>query len=231
MKERFPWGRILAEALAIVASILLALAIDAWWDSRQARRAESAFLVDIHAEFTQNRTRLEAVIEGQRRRVELYRVVMREAGPGAEGLSSDSLKAIVRSAYLNPGFYPRTDALERGTAGAGLDLIQDPGLRRGISGFWDSYGHYFRNQARYADVLSEPEVLFETGTLVLRDYPEVPGMGETEMWSDSLSQDQANALKFYAYAQFLAELVASQGAEMLVDVDSLVAEIEAHQAR
>jgi hypothetical protein len=35
-----PWFRIAAEGAVVVASILLAFAIDAWWDERLERRAE-----------------------------------------------------------------------------------------------------------------------------------------------------------------------------------------------
>jgi hypothetical protein len=48
-KEEIPWNRIAIEAAAIVASILIAFALDAWWDRSQAR--------------IQNRERLAAVLE------------------------------------------------------------------------------------------------------------------------------------------------------------------------
>ncbi len=39
-----PWLRILVEGVVIVGSILLAFAIDAWWDGRQDRTQEQAYL-------------------------------------------------------------------------------------------------------------------------------------------------------------------------------------------
>ncbi len=47
--EEIPWKRISIEAVAIVGSILIAFALDAWWDRSQAR--------------VQNRERLAAVLE------------------------------------------------------------------------------------------------------------------------------------------------------------------------
>jgi type II secretory pathway pseudopilin PulG len=41
------WPRILAEGVAIVVSILLAFAIDRWWDARQARQEEIAALTPL----------------------------------------------------------------------------------------------------------------------------------------------------------------------------------------
>jgi hypothetical protein len=43
--RRLPWRRIIAEGLAIVASILLAFAIDAWWGRVNQASAEQALLV------------------------------------------------------------------------------------------------------------------------------------------------------------------------------------------
>jgi hypothetical protein len=49
------WIRLSVEASAIVASILLAFAIDAWWAEQQDRRAENEVLNRLHEEFTLNR--------------------------------------------------------------------------------------------------------------------------------------------------------------------------------
>ena len=44
------WPKIVAEGVAIVASILLAFAIDRWWDARQARQEEIAALTPLLSE-------------------------------------------------------------------------------------------------------------------------------------------------------------------------------------
>jgi hypothetical protein len=45
------WPRIVAEGAAIVASILLAFAIDAWWQDRQVRQEEQEILRGLQEEF------------------------------------------------------------------------------------------------------------------------------------------------------------------------------------
>jgi len=52
--QSIPWNRIAIEATAIVVSILLAFAIDAWWDNRQNRAEEQRILVSLRAEFERN---------------------------------------------------------------------------------------------------------------------------------------------------------------------------------
>jgi len=53
--QRINWARILAEAIAIVASILLAFGIDAAWDLRGDRRREESYLLRLRTEFRDNR--------------------------------------------------------------------------------------------------------------------------------------------------------------------------------
>ena len=53
------WNRIAAEGVAIVISILLAFAIDAWWDGRKDRLEEQEILVGLEVEFVDLRSRLD----------------------------------------------------------------------------------------------------------------------------------------------------------------------------
>ncbi len=57
-KQRMPWVRIGAEGLTIIASILLAFAIDAWWTNRVERDVEAEELARLYDEFSTNRTRI-----------------------------------------------------------------------------------------------------------------------------------------------------------------------------
>ena len=52
------WRRLFAEGAVIVASILLAFAIDAWWDGRQQRAAEREALAGLTVDFEANAGRL-----------------------------------------------------------------------------------------------------------------------------------------------------------------------------
>jgi len=56
---KVPWVRVFAEGLVIVASILLALAADAWWQTRQDREIERdalrLILVDLAVDTLETR--------------------------------------------------------------------------------------------------------------------------------------------------------------------------------
>ena len=53
------WGLLLTEMVLIVASILLAFALDSWWDERRDRLEEQAILHGLREEFLLNRSMLE----------------------------------------------------------------------------------------------------------------------------------------------------------------------------
>jgi len=52
--QAIPWARLSAEAAAIVLSILVAFAIDAWWDRSQEERQLVATLETLEAEFAEH---------------------------------------------------------------------------------------------------------------------------------------------------------------------------------
>jgi hypothetical protein len=65
-----PWKRIGVEAVAIVVSILLAFAIDAWWDERQERQDEIEILERLLLELSVNIERIENFIVRGNRKIE-----------------------------------------------------------------------------------------------------------------------------------------------------------------
>ena len=53
--QKLPWKRLFAEGTAIVLSILLAFAIDAWWEDRSDQQAEQLLFQRLKADFTEIR--------------------------------------------------------------------------------------------------------------------------------------------------------------------------------
>ena len=62
-KQNISWKRLSIEAAAIVASILLAFAIDAWWDESQQRQHLQSVLTGLEAAFSENVTLIDENIE------------------------------------------------------------------------------------------------------------------------------------------------------------------------
>ena len=57
--EKIPWKRLSIEAAAIVTSILLAFAIDAWWDERVSHGRSVAQLNTLSTEFVEVQSQLQ----------------------------------------------------------------------------------------------------------------------------------------------------------------------------
>ena len=53
MTQKIAWSRTLAEGAAILASILPAFWIDAWWDGREEDELSQSYLLGLREEFTQ----------------------------------------------------------------------------------------------------------------------------------------------------------------------------------
>jgi len=60
--QKIPWSRLAVEATAIVASILLAFAIDAWWADREIDQWQSAQLRALREEFSTNLEGLSTIV-------------------------------------------------------------------------------------------------------------------------------------------------------------------------
>jgi hypothetical protein len=62
-KQKISWKRLAIEAAAIVASILLAFAIDAWWEESQHRKHLQTVMTGLEAAFSENVTLIDENIE------------------------------------------------------------------------------------------------------------------------------------------------------------------------
>lgn len=80
MDERGQWLRIGAEAFAIVAGILIAFAIDAWWQERQDDRWQREQLVALRDEFEANLSSLDWVVRMDEHIAGNIDVLLDEAG-------------------------------------------------------------------------------------------------------------------------------------------------------
>ena len=56
-----PWLRLSAESVAIVASILLAFTLDAWWEQQQESGFERVLLESLQLEFSQNISEIDVI--------------------------------------------------------------------------------------------------------------------------------------------------------------------------
>jgi hypothetical protein len=130
MKEsqEIPWKRIIVEATAIVASILIAFAIDAWWQNRTERIIEVQYLQALQEDLLSS---LELLDEDEA-------VQQRQSGYLDSLLStnsdtpySDELRRWIDDGLFDVGTYqPQSSALRDLESSGQTQIIRNPDIRR-----------------------------------------------------------------------------------------------------
>jgi hypothetical protein len=85
----------LIEAAVILASILLAFAIDAWWDGRQARHLQEAVISAVALEAAANSADLNLAVDGTMDRLARIDRFLGLTGDSGRGVPADSVISIM----------------------------------------------------------------------------------------------------------------------------------------
>jgi hypothetical protein len=126
MTKQIPWGRVFAEGVVIVGSILLAFGIDAWWDRANEEAQEREILGGLEGEFVDLQSRLDQWAGLNRLGVRLSTTVLADPAVEMRRATADSLLlALTLVNVLDKGGGP-LDAL---IASGRLELIQDHAIR------------------------------------------------------------------------------------------------------
>ena len=123
-----------------VASILLAFAIDAWWEERGERRTERAALARLIAEYESNLAGLDAVRREHQQVLEAIDKLMAYFAPDQQSLTredTDRVGNLIADTLTNPKFDPQLGATQSLIASGDLSLISDAGLQTLLSA-WPS---------------------------------------------------------------------------------------------
>lgn len=121
-----PWARVLVEGVVVVASILLALAADAWWDGRTDRSLERDALERLYAELAE----IDHVLvewQGYHQTVsDASTELLRHTGPSATAsISPDSIAALIWTAMLVWTLDPPTATISSLETSGRLSLIEN----------------------------------------------------------------------------------------------------------
>ena len=133
MKEsqEIPWKRIFVEATAIVASILLAFGIEAWWQNRTDRFVEAQYLQAMRADLLRSLVLLDENEATQRRQVGYLESLLLTNG---DTPYSDELRRWLDDGLFNVGTYqPQISALHELESSGQTQIIQNQDLRRALA--------------------------------------------------------------------------------------------------
>ena len=127
--KRLAW-----EGLVVVASILVAFALDAWWDARGASADLRRELISVQSELAANRTAIAERVRDHRLAMSSIEEVIRLVEQGsANSTISDSL--LYRAFVHSPTSDPSTGGLDALISSGRLALLQDASLKSFLAGF------------------------------------------------------------------------------------------------
>lgn len=126
------WSRALLDVLLIVGSILIAFALDAWWDGRAREGHEREALRALAEELRSSRVELDSVVAFNEGRLAATRYFHELSADDVIDLPYDSLLQAMEAGGGGMTFDPSLGATEAIVA-AGLDLITSAELRARIA--------------------------------------------------------------------------------------------------
>jgi hypothetical protein len=171
------WKRLAIEATAIVVSILLAFAIDAWWEERGERQAEIALLERLRTDFSEIQAAL-AVVEEEHRAASEACLFFMNATAGETLPTTPEVDRKVALVFLaSRTFNPGSGAVAAFNGSGSSRLIRNqsladkvlawPGLveelqeeeanlQKGVAERWTPYLASRANLGPYVAVMGEP---------------------------------------------------------------------------
>ena len=128
-----PWKQIAVEAVAIVVSILLAFAIDAWWAERIERNVEHEALRALHSDFKTSRDNIEWVLRSLADGRSSFARFQSATPAELAEINPDAIRPIIGGLLKNHTFDPVTATLDALANDGRLGLISDSQVLRQLS--------------------------------------------------------------------------------------------------
>ena len=187
---QIPWRRIAAESAAIVGSILLAFAIDAWWEDRVESRRNLAQLDTVRAELLEVQVQLNHLED---RFIGLRTAVAQllgHIGPDAPPQSFDSLASKIDLSFRAAKIELPTGSVQALIASGDLSSVSSPDLKALLAA-WPADVARLRNQSELIEAGREEiirylhdrvptyRIAYKTGQLDL--YPPPGFSGEASL--------------------------------------------------
>lgn len=185
-----PWRRIAAEAAAIVASILLAFAIDAWWDARAERGRSVGQLKTIATEFAEVELQLN---QHEGRLLTLRQAVsdlLHHTGPESQLQPADSLYALIDLSFRASKMELPTGSLQALLISGQLSAVSGDELKALLAS-WPAQVSRLRNQSALLEENREeiirylhdkvPTLAIAYKTNDMTHYPEPKFIGNPEI--------------------------------------------------
>jgi hypothetical protein len=122
-----PWARVFAEGVVIVASILLALALDAWWDRLQENRRRADLAAALTQDFETTRARLRTSIAWGDSLIARSEAFL-DLANSSSSIELDSMRFLAGGAFRAIVFNPALSSYRGAVATGELRLVRSSDL-------------------------------------------------------------------------------------------------------
>ncbi len=203
------WRRFLAEGVVIVGSILLAFAIQAWWDSKGEANQSSALIAALSEDFKAADLRLTEVLAAHERAyLSAERLLSyAEAGgvPADDRAKVDSVFS--RLFYSMDKFNPPMGTVETILSSGRLDLFDDAELVRELTRWTSAIDDYKEWEAAGSDHFYSVLYPYLAAKVNLKDLDmavpwEVPWPHEPTSAADLISDGEFRSVLYMHYVIF-----------------------------
>ena len=134
--DNIQWKRTAAEAVAIVASILLAFWIDTSWEDRKEARLEVVYLLELQEDFEQNKSRLEKEVADITETTRSMIVLQEQSALDSPSMSVSELNENFSQIINMTTFYPINRAYANMTGSGDLKLIRSRPLKNALAEYY-----------------------------------------------------------------------------------------------
>jgi hypothetical protein len=184
-RQNIPWKRLSVEAAAIVASILLAFAIDAWWGESQRDEAERIVLQTLLEDLRVKNTLLGDMDRFNHAIIESAETLLHVAAGTEQAPSEDAIDRMIGDTWWHS-----VDALWDSAplnllvAGSNLSLISNPELVQELAALQVAIGrvksHYRNDGEFHKDVMTPFMITNANMAQITASMRYRPGETETE---------------------------------------------------
>jgi hypothetical protein len=158
--RKVPWARIGVEGLAIVASILLAFSIDAWWGERQQQDAERAMLQALLDDLRAKQVLMADMNRFNNAIVASAETLLRVAAGTEPEPDEDTIDRLIADTWWvsNEGLWDSAP-LNLLATGGGLSLVSNPRLVQELAALDVAIGRlrfHYRNDGEFHNNVMTP---------------------------------------------------------------------------
>jgi len=140
-QQEIPWKRVAVEATAIVVSILLAFAIDAWWDDRKERSANNEQLARVSAELRANAELVKQKLSTISTAIQATSVFISWMGPKPEPVPPEVFFERWTTLYSIGTFMLSRNSADDFLAAGQVGSARNANIRHAISNWYSDANH------------------------------------------------------------------------------------------